>query len=166
MSDAWLSDVGIRVTDLERSIAFYTGLLDLEEIARGGDDDGRYVLLRDRRSGQRLELNWYAEASPFAAPYVSGEALDHLEIRVRSVPAMLAQLRARGIAPATRKMWVNVPQVERLRADPAVAPMIDQDVWTTKSGHHVAYIQDPDGIFLCLYDHPEEEWEGPIPDHY
>jgi hypothetical protein len=30
----------------------------------------------------------------------------------------------------------------------------------------VAYIQDPDGDFLCLYDHPEEEWEGPIPDHY
>ena len=66
MSDLWLGDVGIRVTNLERSIDFYTKVFDLEEIDRGGDED----------------------------------------------------------------------------------------------------IQDPDGIFCCLYDHPEEPWEGPIPDHY
>ncbi len=66
MSDLWLGDVGIRVTNLERSIDFYTEVFDLEEIDRGGDED----------------------------------------------------------------------------------------------------IQDPDGIFFCLYDHPEEPWKGPIPDHY
>jgi len=66
MSDLWLGDVGIRVTNLERSIDFYTEVFDLEEIDRGGDED----------------------------------------------------------------------------------------------------IQDPDGIFFCLYDYPEEPWEGPIPDHY
>src|SRR5216117_1058687 len=85
MSDIWLGDVGIRVTNLERSIEFYTRVFDLEQIDRGGDDEGKYVLFRDRRSGQRLELNWYAERSPFWTPYVSGEALDHFEVRVKSV---------------------------------------------------------------------------------
>ena len=43
---------------------------------------------------------------------------------------------------------------------------MEEDVWTSRNGHRIAYIQDPDGIFFCLYDHPEEPWEGPIPDHY
>ena len=51
MSDLWIGDVGIRVTNMERSIEFYTKVFDVEEIDRGGDDEGKYVLLRDRRSG-------------------------------------------------------------------------------------------------------------------
>src|SRR5207249_5732043 len=64
-------------------------VFDLEQIDRGGDDEGKYVLFRDRRSGQRLELNWYGERSPFWTPYVSGQALDHFEVRVKSVPETL-----------------------------------------------------------------------------
>ena len=41
MSDLWTGDVGIRVTDLDRSIEFYNNVLDLEEIDRGGDDEGK-----------------------------------------------------------------------------------------------------------------------------
>src|SRR5438128_12010493 len=85
MSDLWLGDVGIRVTNLERSIEFYTKVFDLEQIDRGGDDEGKYVLFRDRRSGQRLELNWYAERSPFWTPYVSGDDSDIIEVSVKCV---------------------------------------------------------------------------------
>jgi catechol 2,3-dioxygenase-like lactoylglutathione lyase family enzyme len=169
MKELWLGDVGIRVTDLERSIGFYTRVLDLEEIDRGGDAEGTYVLLRDRRSGQRLELNWYAEDSPFAGPYTPGEALDHFEVRVKSVPETVERLRAMGIEPATRKLWVNRPAIEKLLAGPdaeSVRDMMEKDVWVTKKGHRIVYVQDPDGIFLCLYEHPEEPWDGPIPDHY
>lgn len=166
MDDLWLGDVGIRVTDLARSLQFYTTVLGLKEIARGGDQDGVYVLLKDLRSGQRLELNWYAEDNPFAAAFVPGEALDHLEVRVRSVPETLDRLKAMGILPATRKVWVNRAAVDKVRADPAIAKMMEQDVWTSQTGHHIAYIQDPDGNFLCLYDHPGEPWGGSIPDHY
>ena len=35
MPDLWLGDVGIRVTDLARSLDFYTRVLGLAEIARG-----------------------------------------------------------------------------------------------------------------------------------
>jgi catechol 2,3-dioxygenase-like lactoylglutathione lyase family enzyme len=148
MADAWLSYSGIRVTDLERSVAFYTKLLDLVEIERGTYEGGTYVLFKDRRSGQRLELNWYPPGSAFAAPYVPGEGLDHLGVRVRSVPETRERLQQLGILPATREL-------------PS-----DADVWVLPSGHRVMYIKDPDGNFVELYDHPEESWDGPIPDHY
>ncbi|HKS59918.1 MAG TPA: VOC family protein [Thermoplasmata archaeon] len=166
MGDSWIGDFGIRVRDLERSLDFYTKLFDLEEIARGGDAEGRYVLLKDRRSGQRLELNWYAESSPFWAPYVPGEGLDHIEVRVRSVPEFLERWRPHGIVPVNRKLWVNASAVEKVRADPAERHLLGEETWTTRSGHRVAYILDPDGLHIALYDHPEEKWEGPIPDHY
>jgi catechol 2,3-dioxygenase-like lactoylglutathione lyase family enzyme len=166
MPDSWLSDVGIRVTDLERSLAFYSKILNLEELKRSADEDSAYVLLRDRRSGQRIELNWYAESNPFYAPFIAGEGLDHIEVRVRDLPAMVDQLRADGITPVNRALWVNTRAVEKLRADPAMAKTIDSEFWTTTTGHRIAYIADPDGNLICLYDHPEEPWGGPIPDHY
>ncbi|HYK94136.1 MAG TPA: VOC family protein [Thermoplasmata archaeon] len=166
MADAWLGDVGIRVTDLERSLQFYRSILELDEIDRGGDEESTYVLLRDRTSGQRLELNWYADSSPFAAPFIPGESLDHFEVRVKSVPEFLERLRTLGIHPATRKLWNNPEAVARLRKDPNSASLMEKDVWTTSKGHRIVYIQDPDGNFLCCYDHPEEPWGGKIPDHY
>lgn len=70
---------GIRVTDLDRSMRFYVGGLGLEELRRGRlPHGGRRVLLVDRKTGQRVELNWYPKGSPFAGPYVPGEGLDHL----------------------------------------------------------------------------------------
>jgi catechol 2,3-dioxygenase-like lactoylglutathione lyase family enzyme len=167
MADAWLCDTGIRVTDLDRSVRFYTSLLDLEELKRSQDDESAYVLFRDRRSSQRLELNWYSEASPFYAPFVPGEGLDHLEVRVRDVSATLAGLRPKGIHPVNRRLAVNAVAVQRLRAsDPKAAAFLDQDVWLTSTGHHIAYVADPDGNLVCLYDHPEEDFDAPIPDHY
>jgi catechol 2,3-dioxygenase-like lactoylglutathione lyase family enzyme len=166
MKDAWLSDFGLRVTNLERSVEFYARILDLEELKRGGDEDGRYVLFRDRRSGQRLELNWYPESSPFWTPYHPGEGLDHIEVRVKDVPTFLARLAPLGIRPVNRQLWVNPEAVRKLQSDPKSVEQMRQEVWTTSTGHHVAYIQDPDGNHLALYDHPEEPWEGPIPDHY
>jgi catechol 2,3-dioxygenase-like lactoylglutathione lyase family enzyme len=102
MGDTWLCDTGIRVTDLERSVAFYTRLLDLMELKGAVDADSGYVLFKDRRSGQRLGLNWYDEPSQFWSPYVPGEGLDLLEVRVRDVPALLERLRPQGILPVNR----------------------------------------------------------------
>src|SRR5207249_1157767 len=125
----WLGDVGIRVTNLEKSIDFYTKVFDLEEIDRGGDDEGTYVLFKDRHSGQRLELNWYAESNPFWAPYVVGESLDHFEVRVRSVPETMERLKRLGILPATRKLWVNRSAVAKRKEDPKFRKLMEEDVW-------------------------------------
>ncbi|MCI4345386.1 MAG: VOC family protein [Thermoplasmata archaeon] len=166
MADAWLCDTGIRVTDLEASIEFYTSLLDLVELKRASDADSAFVLYKDRRSGQRLELNWYSETSPFYRPFVVGEGLDHLEVRVRNVGATLSRLKARGITPVNRQLWVNPVGIEKMRADPEQAAWLEKDVWLTQTGHSIAYVADPDGNLVCLYDHPEEDFDGPIPDHY
>lgn len=166
VSDAWLCDTGIRVTDMARSLEFYHSLLDLVELKRAKDADSEYVLLKDRRSGQRLELNWYSEQSPFYCPFVVGEGLDHLEVRVRSVPALLERLRPRGIHPINRQLLVNQPVVEAMKRQPEHARLFGTDAWVTSTGHNIAYIEDPDGNLICLYDHPEEDFDGPIPDHY
>jgi lactoylglutathione lyase len=148
MGDAWLSYFGIRVTNLERSVEFYTKILDLVELKRVAHETGTYVLFKDRRSGQRLEFNWYAPGSEFASPYAPGEGLDHFGIRVRSVPEARERLKKLGIEPATRDLHS------------------DDDVWVLPNGHRVMYIKDPDGNFLELYDAPEQPWDGSIPDHY
>jgi catechol 2,3-dioxygenase-like lactoylglutathione lyase family enzyme len=166
MADLWLGDFGLRVTDFEKSIAFYTKLLDLEVLVRKEAEDSKYILFRDRRSGQRMELNWYSEASPFWTPYTAGEGLDHIEVRVRDIPKMIEQLETLGIPIATKKLWTNKTEIEKIRKDPKQANELEEDMWVISGGHRIVYIQDPDGIFLCLYDHPEEKWDGPIPDHY
>ncbi len=71
-----------------------------------------------------------------------------------------------GVQPATKKLWVNKDTIQKLQADPRVKEMMEQDVWITSKGHRIVYIQDPDGIFLRLYDHPEELWGNKILDHY
>lgn len=166
MADSWLCDVGVRVTNLESSLEFYSRILDLVVLKRVVDEESAYVLLKDRRSGQRIELNWYAESSPFFAPYAPGEGLDHIEVRVRSVPEFLEKLRGFGIVPVNRRLWVNEPVARKVRSDPRMAAIMESDVWTTSTGHRIAYIPDPDGNLVALYDHPEEDWDGPIPDHY
>jgi lactoylglutathione lyase len=166
MGDTWLCDTGIRVNDLERSIKFYTSLLDLIELKRASDDDSAYVLFKDRRSGQRLELNWYSERSPFYTPYVAGDGLDHLEVRVRDVAKLVARLKSDGIEPVNRKLWVNERAVKLMRANPEEAKSLETELWVTATGHTIAYISDPDGNLICLYDHPEEDFDGPIPEHY
>jgi catechol 2,3-dioxygenase-like lactoylglutathione lyase family enzyme len=166
VSDSWLSDTGIRVTNMDRSVRFYTALLDLVELTRSQGDDWAYVLFKDRRSGQRLELNWYSERSPFYTPFVAGEGLDHLEVRVRELSTFLTKLKGMGIVPVNRSLWVNPAAVEAMKSRPEDAAELDQEVWVTSSGHHIAYVEDPDGNLLCLYDHPEEDFDAPIPEHY
>jgi len=63
----YLSYFGIRVTNLDRSLKFYTELFGLKEVARGDNrklGGGIYVLLRDEKSGQKLELNSYPVKNP------------------------------------------------------------------------------------------------------
>ena len=161
----WLCDAGLRVTNLERPVRFYTTLLDLVELKRVADDESAYVLFKDRRSGRRLELNWYSEQSPFYTPTVNGEGLDHLEVRCRDVAAVLARLGALGVEPVNRTLWVNQAVVDRLKAEPADAAALREDGRSAPTGDTIAYVPDPAGNLICLYDHPEQDFDGPIPEH-
>lgn len=142
----YLSYFGIRVTDLNRSLKFYTELLGLKEVARGDNTKlggGTYVLLRDPRSGQKLELNWYPKGSTYSVTYSPGEGLDHLAFRVNSVAETVKQLAAKGVQ----------------------AIKIPDSLASLEGGVHVSYVQDPDGNWIELYDKPQPV--GPsIPEGY
>ena len=123
----YLSYCGIRVKDLDRSLKFYTELFGLKEVARGDHRKygaGLYVLLRDRKSGQKLELNWYPVDSVYAVQYLPGEGLDHIAFVVDNLQATYNELLAKGVEPT------NV--------DPS------------KTSGWVAYVKDPDGIWIEL----------------
>ncbi|HZY70025.1 MAG TPA: VOC family protein [Thermoplasmata archaeon] len=76
---------GLRVTNLTRSVRFYTEALGLRVVRRGDTrvwGGGLWVLLRDPKSRRLLELNWYPRGSLFGGPYRAGDALDHLDFTI------------------------------------------------------------------------------------
>jgi catechol 2,3-dioxygenase-like lactoylglutathione lyase family enzyme len=128
--------VGLRVTDLERSLRFYTKALGLREVRRGdtrGWGGGVWVLLRDPRSHRVVELNWYPKGSRFYSPYRAGDAADHLDFSLGSVPKATLERtyrrllagggRPTGYEPSTTEGWM-------------------------------ASVQDPDGIWVTVGRRP------------
>lgn len=141
MPRSFLSYVGLRVTDLDRSVRFYTEIFGLKEVARGDNTStgkGPYVLLRDGFTGQKLELNYYAPGSRFATPFEAGEGLDHISFRVEDLNEFVARLRQSGVKDAPGSPNHVLP-----------------------NGHRVAYVQDPDGNWIEIYDHPAEKLTDP-----
>ena len=138
----YLSYCEIRVTDLERSLKFYTELFGLKEVARGDRTKhgaGIYVLLRDPKSHQKLELNWYPESSQYGVPYAPGEGLDHIAFKVDDVTKTFGMLVSRG--------------VEATEIDPSVM------------GGWSAYVKDPDGNWIEIYQQGPST-DSPIPEGY
>jgi catechol 2,3-dioxygenase-like lactoylglutathione lyase family enzyme len=92
---------GIRVTDMQRSLQFYVGLLGLREKRKGTMyHGGKWILLEDTRTHQRLELNWYPRDSPYATRYIPGDGLDHIGFTVKDPPATYRKLVSAGVKPA------------------------------------------------------------------
>ena len=118
--------VGIRVTDIQRSIQFYSELLGMKVIGRSSIEQtkGETVALQCERGGPVLELNYYDKDSPYNTRYSSGESLDHLAFKVDDLDRAIEDAGKAG--------------------HPTVLEMND------KSGRW-AYIHDPDGIWIELY---------------
>ena len=136
----YLNYIGIRVTDLDRSLRFYRDLLGLEMIVKGNNTEiggGVYVLLRDRKSRAKLELNWYPPGSVFASRYLPGEGLDHIAFRVESVAEMMDKLKAGGATD------VELPEPLRRLANEGA----------DGGKFHMGYLKDPDGNWIELYDY-------------
>lgn len=123
---------------------FYTELFGLREVARGDHRKygaGIYILLRDVKSGQKLELNWYPEGSEHATPYTPGEGLDHIAFVVDDIKTTYEELIAKGAKPT------NI--------DPS------------KTGGWLAYVKDPDDNWIEIYQHdPTKSTGTSIPEGY
>lgn len=140
----YLSYCGIRVRDLDRSLRFYTELFGLKEVARGDHTKygaGLFILLRDEKSGQKLELNWYPEGSVHAVPYEAGEGLDHIAFVVDDLNQTYRELLRKGVKPTN------------------IGP-------STMSGW-LAYVKDPDGNWIEIYKRgPKKSIVESIPEGY
>jgi catechol 2,3-dioxygenase-like lactoylglutathione lyase family enzyme len=133
----YLSYFGIRVTNLEASLKFYTVLFGLQQVRQGDstrNGGGRYVLLKDPRSGQKLELNWYPPNSPYSVEYQPGEGLDHIAFKVDSVSEKVKELASKGVEV------IGIPE--------SIANPVLENPYTV----HQGFVKDPDGNWIALYD--------------
>src|SRR2546428_5628397 len=85
---------GIRVRDLDRSIAFYTKVLGMQMTwrMRIRETGGAIAVLKSPRSSQRLELNWYPPSGRYRV-YRQGIASEHFSIAVPDVDRFLREPR-------------------------------------------------------------------------
>jgi len=118
--------VGIRVTNLQRSIDFYTKLLGMKVKGRSKCEqtEGETVDLESQKGDFFLELNHYAETSPYNSKYVVGEGLDHLAFKVDGLDKALEEAYRAGHRT-----------ILQMKTD----------------GSRWAYIEDPDGIWIELF---------------
>lgn len=117
---------GIRVKDLDASIRFYTQVLGMTVRGREPMEEtkGTVVDVVGGDGAHPLELNYYAEGSPFHTPYAVGEGLDHLGFHVDDLEGAIAEAKRAGH-----------PVVEEVRV----------------GGKRWVYIQDPNGIWIELF---------------
>ncbi len=120
------SYVGIRVTNLQKSIDFYTKLLGMKVVDQGKIEQtkGETVALVSEKSDFVLELNYYEENSPYNTKYTAGEGLDHLGFKVDNLEKALEEAKLAGYRI-----------ILEMKAD--------NNRWV--------YIEDPDGIWIELY---------------
>jgi lactoylglutathione lyase len=103
MSDPRFLHTMLRVKDLDRSVAFYTGLMGMKEIRRSEVPAGKYTLCfvgyGDEGSSSVIELtyNWDQEK-----PYDVGSGFGHLAVAMPDVYAACEALR-KGGAKITRE---------------------------------------------------------------
>ena len=118
--------VGIRVTNVQKSIDFYTKLLGMKVTGQGKIEQtkGETVTLQTEEGGFILELNYYEKDSPYNTPYSAGEGLDHLAFKVDNLDKALEETRSAGYR-VILEMKAN--------------------------GGRWAYIEDPDGNWIELF---------------
>ncbi len=116
---------GIRVKDLDASIAFYTNVLGMTVRGRATipESHGVVVDLASEGSSHPLELNYYEPGSRFDVPFTAGEGLDHLAFRVTDLDRAIAEAAAAG-APVAHEVRTS------------------QSRWV--------YLRDPNGIWIEL----------------
>jgi len=118
---------GIRVTNVQKSIDFYTKLLGMKVTGRSKIEQtkGETVSLQSEEGGFTLELNYYEKDSPFNTKYIVGEGLDHLAFKVEDLDKALDEARKAGHR-VILEMKAN-------------------------DGGRWAYIEDPDGIWIEVF---------------
>ena len=113
-----------RITDIERSVAFY-GALGFEEVGRMPiRDEAINVFMGLPGDGTRLELTYNFGVDH----YELGTGYDHIAVTVPDLDATLAELAAKGIEPERPPYSVR------------------------EGGSRLCFVRDPDGYRIELIE--------------
>jgi lactoylglutathione lyase len=117
----------MRVSDMEQTIAFYTGILGLEVLERKTSPRGSHLaFLKVPNSDELIELTSF----PPSGPVKVQEDLVHLAFQVESLDATIASLTAKGVK-------------------------ITDGPTQTSSGSRFLFIDAPDGYEIELIERPQ-----------
>lgn len=124
-----LRHFGIRVADLDKSIAFYRSFLGLRVLGGGKlRRHGRWALLEDPRTHQRLKLIWIPTNAPIEAPFTAEDRQAHVAFSDTHPSTTFRKLVARGATHLTGE--------------------VETDAGTPKRSF---FLKDPDGVWIELY---------------
>ncbi len=117
-----IGHVAIRVSDIDRSLAFYTGRLGFPEMLRLHRDDGALWLVYLRITDEQY-LEIFPDAVGGRAPPEEANGLNHLCLTVDDIEAVIASLAERGVpllrplkrgADGNRQAWIEDPDGNRI----------------------------------------------------
>ena len=117
-----LGHVGIRVRDIERSLAFYTGKLGFAEMLRLHLDDGGLWLVYLRITDEQY-LELFPEATGDRAPAPEANGLNHICLTVEDIEETTRRLVKLGVtlqrpvrqgADGNRQAWIEEPDGHRI----------------------------------------------------
>ena len=94
-----IGHIAFRVADMDRSLAFYCGVLGLEELTRLNRDDGSLWLVYLRASDDTI-LELFPGGEPAGAPDPRAVGYAHFSLTVDDMRRTLTDLRARGLQEA------------------------------------------------------------------
>ncbi|MEH6608711.1 MAG: lactoylglutathione lyase [Halioglobus sp.] len=124
----------IRVSDLDRSIAFYRDALSMRELRRETFTDGRFTLVfmgyENDQNAPTIELTWNWDQQE----YSHGSGYGHVALGVADIYGACARLNGMGI--------------EIARDAGPMTHAVDE----TGSRENIAFLEDPDGYKIELIE--------------
>ena len=117
-----LGHVAIKVKDIDRTLAFYTGLLGMQEMMRINKDDGSLWIVYLRITDTQF-LEVFPGAETERAPGWNTNGLNHICLTFNDLEAVVRELAAKGIkfiiqlktgADRNKQAWIEDPDGNRL----------------------------------------------------
>jgi lactoylglutathione lyase len=117
-----IGHVAIKVTDLDRSLDYYTNILEFPEMMRLHKDDGSTWLVYLRITDEQF-LEVFPGAENDRAPGWNANGMNHLCLTVDNIDPVVAKLKSRGVTmlaeiktavDGNRQAWIEDPDGNRI----------------------------------------------------